>query len=146
MRTPLWSLPITSRPSSTPSTYLHALLFTLFFNLSIILLYFFLLLLSPLRLSTKGNNKFKQLGKELFGRLLVCVGAWFVRTEFVVSFEGKEEREWVERDREGRVMALKLPEKAIWVRSPCTFRRFFSKLRLVRTTRIRADFSPRTAH
>lgn len=117
MRSPLWSIPITSRPSSTPSTYLHAILFTLFFNLSILILYFFLLLLSPLRLLQRGNNQFKQFGKEWFGRILVCVGGWFVGTEFVVSFDrGKgEESDWVERDKQGRVRALKLPEKAIWV-------------------------------
>ncbi|GAA5887106.1 hypothetical protein JCM16303_007136 [Sporobolomyces ruberrimus] len=125
MRSPLWSIPITSRPPHFP--LLHSISFSLLFNLSILTIYLILLLLFiSLRLLLLPGSKSKRqgkvwhsrLGKGLFGKSLVVVSKlFFGDLEFVVSRDraGGEEKRWVERDSKGKVIGIKVPKRSIWI-------------------------------
>ncbi|GAA5923357.1 hypothetical protein JCM1841_006495 [Sporobolomyces salmonicolor] len=113
MSAPLWSLPISSRPSH--ASLLLVLLFGLTFNLGILNTFFLLVFLYPLRLVRATRPRYLRWGKQAFGRVLVLVGQCFAPTEFVVSKGEGVESAWVERDRRGRVRRLKLPDRAVWI-------------------------------
>ncbi|GAA5954299.1 hypothetical protein JCM3765_005344 [Sporobolomyces pararoseus] len=116
MRSPLWSIPIRSRSSRFP--LLHAISFTVLFNVLILLIFSLLLLLFPVRFFSRRWRVWHQrLGKGLFGKCLVIV-TWlfFGEMEFVVSKEGTiEERDWIERAQDGGITRVKVPKRSIWV-------------------------------
>ncbi|GAA5886331.1 hypothetical protein JCM5296_001871 [Sporobolomyces johnsonii] len=118
MPAPLWSLPISSRPSH--ASVLAVVLFGLTFNLGILSTFFLLVLLYPLRLVRATKPRYLRWGKRAFGRVLVLVGHWFAPTEFVLSKGEGVDSEWVERDSGGRVRRVTLPDRAVWISNHST--------------------------
>ena len=123
---PLWSLPVSQRPPLGLAALLTVTLpltigFIVVFDVGILATVLLLVLLYPLYCgSIQTRRTYRQLGKRAFGRLLVLIVNWFSPTELVLSAgRGIDPGEgWIERDSDGNLVSLKLPEKALWVRSP----------------------------
>jgi hypothetical protein len=121
---PLWSLPVSQRPPLSLASLLTVTLpltvgFIVVFDVGILATVLLLVLLYPLYYgSIRTRRTYRQLGKRAFGRLLVLIVRWFSPTELVLSAgRGHDQGEdWIERDTDGKLVSLKLPEKALWVR------------------------------
>ncbi|GAA5869302.1 hypothetical protein JCM3774_004199 [Rhodotorula dairenensis] len=127
MKAPLWSLPASERPPwRSVSSLLWTLPFTLgficVFDVGIIATVLLLAFLFPLYCCTRSTRRtYRQLGKRAFGRLLVVVVNAFSPTELVLSAgRGIDSERWIERDRDGKLVGLHLPEKALWISNHTT--------------------------
>lgn len=116
-RPPLWSIPVSDRPySSLWLTLPLSIAFVTVFDVGLLATFFLLVLLYPLSFSAATRRRYRHLGKAAFGRLLVVVVEWFSPTELVLTAgQGIDAERWIERDGEGHVQALRLPDKALWV-------------------------------
>ncbi|KAI0335978.1 hypothetical protein GY45DRAFT_1291537 [Cubamyces sp. BRFM 1775] len=125
----LYTLPIASRPRRTWGQTAHGLVFLFVFLFGCLMIngsQFVVLLplrLLPFRCARKTYYEGIRYSKGAFGALLVLACQWFAPTKLVLSFEtegqGKftpEEIETlVQRDKNGRVTALNLPQKAVLI-------------------------------
>ncbi|GAA5992140.1 hypothetical protein JCM10908_001784 [Rhodotorula pacifica] len=123
---PLWSLPVSQRPSLSVRSLLVSLPLTLafiaLFDLGILATFIFLVLAYPLYFLSRWTRRaYRQAGKRAFGRLLVVIVRWFSPTDFVLSAgHGIDEERWIERDEDGKLVSLRLPDKALWISNHTT--------------------------
>ncbi|KAI0778024.1 acyltransferase-domain-containing protein [Trametes elegans] len=123
----LYTLPIAARPRRTWAQTAHGLAFLLVFLFGCAMIngsQFAVLLplrLLPFRAARKAYYEGIRYSKGAFGVLLVLSCQWFAPTKLVLSFEtdglGKfapeEIESLVQRDSEGKVTALNLPQKTV---------------------------------
>ncbi|KAI0639245.1 acyltransferase-domain-containing protein [Trametes polyzona] len=128
-RAELYTVPISARPRRTWAQTAHAALCLAVFLFGCLMIngsQFAVLLplrLLPLRAARKTYYEGIRYSKGAFGALLVLLCQWFAPTKLVLSFETKgpgkftpEEIETlVERDGNGRVVSLNLPQKAVLI-------------------------------
>ncbi|RDX56035.1 hypothetical protein OH76DRAFT_1337998 [Lentinus brumalis] len=125
----LHTIPIASRPRRTWAQTAHGILFLVVFLFACLMtngcqfLFLLPLKLLPFRRARKLYYEGIRYTKGSFGALLVLSSQWFAPTELVISFEtegqGKfspEELETlVERDKNGKVVSLNLPQKTVFI-------------------------------
>ncbi|POY75844.1 hypothetical protein BMF94_0925 [Rhodotorula taiwanensis] len=121
-RPPLWSIPVSDRPySSLWLTLPLSIAFVTVFDVGLLATFFLLVLLYPLSFSAATRRRYRHLGKAAFGRLLVVIVEWFSPTDLVLTAgQGIDAERWIERDGEGHVQALRLPDKALWISNHTT--------------------------
>ncbi|TNY23820.1 acyltransferase-domain-containing protein [Rhodotorula diobovata] len=119
-QTPLWAQRASARPSRLAATLPYALAFAVLFNVGILSTFSLLVLLLPLAYIAPTRLAYLRWGKGTFGRLLVLVLRLLSPTEVVLSAGQGVERDWVERDDEGKASKLKLPPKVVWVSNHTT--------------------------
>ncbi|KAI0670062.1 acyltransferase-domain-containing protein [Trametes maxima] len=122
----LHTLPIAARPRRTWAQTAHGLLFLIVFLFGCAMIngsQFVVLLplkLLPFRAARKAYYEGVRYSKGAFGALLVLACQWFAPTKLVLSFETKGQGKFtpeeietlVKRDKNGRVVAVNLPQKA----------------------------------
>lgn len=121
---PLWSIPKSQRPNH--GSYIQLMIFAIIFNGGIILVNLTQILSYPLSLFafTKALHlRITFFTKASFGTLSVLLSERFAPTKFIITAgEGMPiESEWLERNTEGEVIGINLPNQGVWVRKCLLF-------------------------